>query len=67
MAKLIQHEGNDPVNLDQVSSITLKPETKKIYFSFNAMNEDEWNDCTWTMKSGAKFKSVVSALGIEQI
>ncbi len=67
MSNFIKHGNNAAVNLDLVTSITSDIEKLKIYFNFDAMNNDEFNDIEWHVKDEHSFHNILQHVNILDI
>lgn len=67
MSKFIKHMNNATVNLELVTSITGNLDKLKIYFNFDAMNSEEFNDIEWSVNTEHSFHNIMQHIDILEL
>ena len=67
MTKFIKHMDNAAVNLDLVTSITSDLKKLKIYFNFDAMNNEEFNYIAWHVNNEHSFHNIMQHVNILEV
>ena len=69
MARFIRYDNQVLVNLDLVTQIYITDNDKhtKVYFIFDAMENDTMNETLWEVKSKSDLAKIVAKLNVEYI